>query len=116
MPSTLNREPWQAQSHVPSASSAVRTQPWWVQRGAGCLVTRAPTSCLAATAPIGRRSLVMVDAMRGRFTTWTRVRVNLQHVPDTLRPAQEPLDPDEDMASDWTSPSRRRPSTARKES
>jgi hypothetical protein len=38
---------------------------------------------------------VLVDAMRGRFTTWTRIRVNLQHVPDRLRPAQEPLDPDE---------------------
>ena len=39
---------------------------------------------------------VLVDAMRGRFTTWTRIRVNLQHVPESLRPAQEPPDPDED--------------------
>ena len=31
---------------------------------------------------------VLVDAMRGRFRTWTRVRVNLQHVPEALRPAQ----------------------------
>ena len=38
---------------------------------------------------------VLVDAMRGRFRTWTRIRVNLQHVPVELRPAQEPLDPDE---------------------
>ena len=38
---------------------------------------------------------VLVDSMRGRFTTWTRIRVNLQHVPAELRPAQEPLDPDE---------------------
>jgi hypothetical protein len=37
---------------------------------------------------------VLVDSMRGRFTTWTRVRVNLEHVPEGLRPAQEPLDPD----------------------
>ena len=36
---------------------------------------------------------VLVDAMRGRFHTWTRIRVNLQHVPEALRPAQEPLDP-----------------------
>ena len=36
---------------------------------------------------------VLVDAMRGRFTTWTRVRINLQHVPPELRPAQEPLPP-----------------------
>ena len=39
---------------------------------------------------------VLVDAMRGRFHTWTRIRVNLQHVPAELRPAQEPLDPDEE--------------------
>jgi DNA ligase D-like protein (predicted polymerase) len=38
---------------------------------------------------------VLVDAMRGRSSTWTRIRVNLQHVPADLRPAQEPLDPDE---------------------
>jgi bifunctional non-homologous end joining protein LigD len=38
---------------------------------------------------------VLVDAMRGRSSTWTRIRVNLQHVPAKLRPAQEPLDPDE---------------------
>ena len=37
---------------------------------------------------------VLVDSMRGRSTTWTRVRVNLEHVPEALRPAQEPLDPD----------------------
>lgn len=38
---------------------------------------------------------VLVDSMRGRSSTWTRVRVNLQHVPAKLRPDQEPLDPDE---------------------
>ena len=38
---------------------------------------------------------VLVDSMRGRYTTWTRIRVNLQHVPPKLRPAQEPLDPDD---------------------
>jgi bifunctional non-homologous end joining protein LigD len=37
--------------------------------------------------------------MRGRFTTWARVRVNLQHVPAELRPVQEPLDPDEKTLS-----------------
>jgi bifunctional non-homologous end joining protein LigD len=42
---------------------------------------------------------VLVDAMRGRFTTWTRIRVNLQHVPAERRPAQEPLDPDEKTLS-----------------
>jgi hypothetical protein len=38
---------------------------------------------------------VLVDSMRGRSSTWTRIRVNLEHVPPELRPAQEPLDPDE---------------------
>ncbi|HEY6103221.1 MAG TPA: non-homologous end-joining DNA ligase [bacterium] len=38
---------------------------------------------------------VLVDSMRGRFTTWTRIRVNLQHVPEEQRPPQEPLDPNE---------------------
>jgi hypothetical protein len=26
---------------------------------------------------------ILVDAMRGRFATWTRIRVNLRHVPNT---------------------------------
>jgi hypothetical protein len=38
---------------------------------------------------------VLVDSMRGRYTTWTRIRVNLQHVPAEIRPVQEALDPDE---------------------
>ena len=40
---------------------------------------------------------VLVDAMRGRFHTWTRIRVNLQNVPEDLRPPQETLDPDEEV-------------------
>src|SRR3989441_5940286 len=39
---------------------------------------------------------VLVDAMGGRSASWTRVRVNLEHVPEALRPGQEPLDPDYD--------------------
>ncbi|MFI5262695.1 MAG: DNA polymerase domain-containing protein [Candidatus Limnocylindrales bacterium] len=39
---------------------------------------------------------ILVDAMRGRYTTWTRIRVNLEHVPLELRPPQEDLDPDYD--------------------
>ncbi len=39
---------------------------------------------------------VLVDAMRGRYTTWTRIRVNLRHVPEAERPPQEPLDVDHD--------------------
>ena len=44
---------------------------------------------------------VLVDSMRGRSSTWTRIRVNLQHVPESLRPPQEPLDPDDDIVSVW---------------
>jgi DNA ligase D-like protein (predicted polymerase) len=39
---------------------------------------------------------VLVDAMRGRFTTWTRIRVNLRNVPEDERPAQEELEVDYD--------------------
>jgi DNA ligase D-like protein (predicted polymerase) len=44
---------------------------------------------------------VLVDAMRGQYHTWTRIRVNLQHVPPELRPPQEPLDPDDGFS--WNS-------------
>jgi bifunctional non-homologous end joining protein LigD len=39
---------------------------------------------------------ILVDAMRGRSSTWTRVRLNLRNVPEAIRPAEEPPDPDYD--------------------
>lgn len=39
---------------------------------------------------------ILTDAMRGRSSLWYRLRVNLVHVPEDLRPPQEPLDPDFD--------------------
>ncbi len=39
---------------------------------------------------------VMVDSMRGRSTTWTRIRINLRNVPEADRPSQEPLEVDYD--------------------
>jgi DNA ligase D-like protein (predicted polymerase) len=39
---------------------------------------------------------VLIDAMRGRSTTWTRIRVNLQNVPEAERPPQEALEVDYD--------------------
>jgi hypothetical protein len=69
---------------------------------------------------------ILVDAMRGRSSTWTRIRVNLQHVPVKLRPKQEPPDPDYNVEAEWLggmTPEqaeavkaewRRRPSRARK--
>ena len=41
---------------------------------------------------------VLVDAMRGRFHTWTRIRINLQHVPEAQRPPQEPIESDPTIA------------------
>ena len=39
---------------------------------------------------------VLIDVMRGRSSTWTRIRINLRHVPESERPAEEPPDPDYD--------------------
>jgi DNA ligase D-like protein (predicted polymerase) len=44
---------------------------------------------------------VLVDSMRGRSSTWTRIRVNLRNVPENLRPPQETPDPDDDPTREW---------------
>ena len=44
---------------------------------------------------------VLVDSMRGRSSTWTRIRVNLRHVPEDLRPPTETPDPDDDPTREW---------------
>ncbi|MGD0018651.1 MAG: DNA polymerase domain-containing protein [Candidatus Limnocylindrales bacterium] len=44
---------------------------------------------------------LLVDSMRGRFTLWYRIRVNLEHVPEPERPPQEPLDADYDPWSQY---------------
>jgi bifunctional non-homologous end joining protein LigD len=44
---------------------------------------------------------VLVDSMRGRSSTWTRIRVNLRHVPVGLRPPQQVPDPDDDPTREW---------------
>jgi hypothetical protein len=49
---------------------------------------------------------VLVDGMRGRSTMWYRVRVNLTHVPEAERPAQEALDPDYDPWAEYEFPDR----------
>ena len=43
---------------------------------------------------------ILTDGMRGRSYVWYRLRVNLTHVPEALRPVQEPLDPDA-QPDDW---------------
>jgi len=51
---------------------------------------------------------VLVDSMRGRSSTWTRIRINLQHVPEELRPQQQTPDPDEDPTREWREWSKKR--------
>ena len=49
---------------------------------------------------------ILVDSMRGRFTTWTRIRVRLSNVPEELRPAQEALEVDYDPWAEYEWPDR----------
>jgi hypothetical protein len=51
---------------------------------------------------------VLVDSMRGRSSTWTRIRVNLRHVPEEIRPPQETPDPDDDPTREWREWSKKR--------
>jgi DNA ligase D-like protein (predicted polymerase) len=51
---------------------------------------------------------VLVDSMRGRSSTWTRIRINLQHVPEEARPAQETPDPDDDPTREFREWSKKR--------
>ena len=44
---------------------------------------------------------VLVDSMRGRSSTWTRIRVNLRNIPPQIRPPQETPDPDDDPTREW---------------
>jgi len=44
---------------------------------------------------------VLVDSMRGRSSSWTRIRVNLRNVPEDRRPVQETPEPDDDPTREW---------------
>src|SRR5579864_7806493 len=44
---------------------------------------------------------VLVDSMRGRSSTWTRIRINLRNVPEATRARQETPDPDDDPTRGW---------------
>jgi bifunctional non-homologous end joining protein LigD len=59
---------------------------------------------------------VLVDSMRGRSSTWTRIRVNLQHVPENIRPGQETPDPDNDPTREWREWSKEQTRTKKKKS
>ncbi len=52
---------------------------------------------------------ILVDSMRGRSSTWTRIRVNLRNVPEDLRPPAEPPDPDDDPTREWREYRRAKP-------
>jgi hypothetical protein len=53
---------------------------------------------------------VVDGQMRGRSSTWTRIRVNLRHVPEPIRPPQETPDPDDDPTREWRTMMRKRKS------
>jgi DNA ligase D-like protein (predicted polymerase) len=44
---------------------------------------------------------VLVDSMRGRSSTWTRIRINLRNIPEDQRPPKEKPDPDDDPTREW---------------
>jgi bifunctional non-homologous end joining protein LigD len=66
----------------------------------------------AAVWPYLEPSDVLVDAMRGRSSTWTRIRLNLRHVPEDQRPPQEALEVDYDPWEGVTGVPPRRPPRA----
>ena len=43
----------------------------------------------------------LIDSMRGRSSTWTRIRINLNRIPEDQRPQQETPDPDDDPTREW---------------
>ena len=47
---------------------------------------------------------ILVDSMRGSSSTWTRIRLNLQHVPEDQRPPQEALEVDYDPWAGYRGP------------
>ncbi len=56
---------------------------------------------------------ILVDRMRGSAYIWYRIRVNLRHVPETLRPLQETPDPDQDPTRGEPKPARRKSARAK---
>ena len=49
---------------------------------------------------------ILVDSMRGRNSTWTRIRIDLKNVPESERPPQEALEVDYDPWTEWEGPDR----------
>jgi bifunctional non-homologous end joining protein LigD len=55
-----------------------------------------------AVTPLLQAADILTDSMRGRSSTWWRIRINLQHVPEELRPTQPDLPPIPNPWSDAT--------------
>jgi hypothetical protein len=47
---------------------------------------------------------ILVDRMRGSSHIWYRIRINLRHVPEPIRPTQTTPDPDDDPTRAWREP------------
>ena len=75
-------------ANSPDRDAALAGLERWKARHAGVAAQLAPAD-------------VLVDSMRGRSSTWTRVRINLEHVPEAERPPQETPDPDDDPTREW---------------
>ncbi|MBO0911284.1 MAG: non-homologous end-joining DNA ligase [Acidobacteria bacterium] len=88
-------------ANSPDKNAALRGLESWKARHAGVVEFLAPED-------------VLVDSMRGRSSTWTRIRVNLQHVPEDLRPAAEKPDPDDDPTREWREWTKQQPPGKRK--
>ena len=44
---------------------------------------------------------ILIDRMRGSSSIWYRIRINLRHVPEEIRPTQQTPDPDDDPTRAW---------------
>jgi DNA ligase D-like protein (predicted polymerase) len=82
------KQPLVVVARSPSREAALAGLERWKARHAAAAARLAPDD-------------VLVDSMRGRSSTWTRVRVNLRHVPEPERPPEEPPDPDDDPTKPW---------------
>jgi len=84
------RKPLIVIANSPSKDAALEGLERWKQKHAKVVSHLAPED-------------VLVDSMRGRSSTWTRIRVNLKNVPAKLRPKQDTPDPDDDPTREWRS-------------
>ena len=132
----LGDAPWPPQ-YAKQPGEAPRVQPSRARRAPASQGRRVPTRPLIEVARASRKedaleqlegwkarhpevashlepADILVDAMRGRSATWTRIRVNLQHVPEEQRPPQEALPVTAEELSGWLGPPRK-PSRARRQ-